>query len=59
MTILFFHADGIPKRLNVAIMLFMACFISYMLRVNMSVNILAMVNAVASNSSAEVDDVSN
>ncbi|XP_062555464.1 sialin-like [Armigeres subalbatus] len=36
-------ADHIPTRFNVAIMLFLACFVSYMLRVNMSVNILAMV----------------
>lgn len=35
--------EKIPTRLNVAILLFMACFISYMLRVNMSINILGMV----------------
>lgn len=42
-------ADRIPTRFNVAIMLFMACLISYMLRVNMSVNILAMVQPIQSN----------
>lgn len=35
--------DKVPARFNVAIMLFMACFIAYMVRVNISVNILAMV----------------
>uniref|UniRef100_A0A182S8R8 Major facilitator superfamily (MFS) profile domain-containing protein n=1 Tax=Anopheles maculatus TaxID=74869 RepID=A0A182S8R8_9DIPT len=42
-------ADRIPTRFNVSIMLFMACLISYMLRVNMSVNILAMVQPIQSN----------
>ncbi|XP_041783948.1 sialin-like [Anopheles merus] len=41
--------DRIPTRFNVSIMLFMACLISYMLRVNMSVNILAMVQPIQSN----------
>uniref|UniRef100_A0A336LRM6 CSON010445 protein n=1 Tax=Culicoides sonorensis TaxID=179676 RepID=A0A336LRM6_CULSO len=35
--------DKVPARFNVGIMLFMACFIAYMVRVNISVNILAMV----------------
>lgn len=35
--------DKIPARLNVGVMLFMACFITYMLRVNISINIIAMV----------------
>ncbi|CAG4956018.1 unnamed protein product, partial [Parnassius apollo] len=35
--------DFIPARLSVAIMLFFACWINYMMRVNMSVNIIAMV----------------
>lgn len=35
--------DAIPARFNVAIMLFFACWVNYMLRVNMSVNIIAMV----------------
>lgn len=39
----YFISDKIPTRFNVGVMLFMACFISYMLRVNMSINILAMV----------------
>ncbi|XP_055532908.1 sialin-like [Wyeomyia smithii] len=56
-------AERIPTRFSVASMLFMSCFISYMLRVNMSVNILAMVkpiqngpraNALVANSSAHV-----
>lgn len=33
---------SIPVRLNLGIMMFMACFSSYMLRVNISINILAM-----------------
>lgn len=35
--------ESIPTRLNVGLMLFLACFMSYMLRVNMSINILGMV----------------
>ncbi|CAH0725773.1 unnamed protein product, partial [Brenthis ino] len=35
--------DLIPARFNVGIMLFFACWVNYMLRVNMSVNIIAMV----------------
>ncbi|XP_045775220.1 uncharacterized transporter slc-17.2-like [Maniola jurtina] len=35
--------DLIPARFNVAIMMFFACWVNYMLRVNMSVNIIAMV----------------
>uniref|UniRef100_A0A182IPE5 Major facilitator superfamily (MFS) profile domain-containing protein n=1 Tax=Anopheles atroparvus TaxID=41427 RepID=A0A182IPE5_ANOAO len=42
-------SDRIPTRFNVSIMLFMACLISYMLRVNMSVNILAMVQPIQGN----------
>ncbi|XP_058459582.1 sialin-like [Malaya genurostris] len=37
------HKDGIPKRLIVAVMIFVACLTSFMLRVNMSINLLAMV----------------
>lgn len=33
----------IPKRFNIAVMLFMACLMSYMMRVNLSINIIAMV----------------
>ncbi|KAH8355069.1 hypothetical protein KR093_004851, partial [Drosophila rubida] len=33
----------VPKRLNVAIMMFMICLINYMMRVNLSINIIAMV----------------
>ncbi|EDW60279.1 sialin [Drosophila virilis] len=33
----------VPKRVNVAIMLFMMCLINYMMRVNLSINIIAMV----------------
>ncbi|XP_026495630.2 uncharacterized transporter slc-17.2-like [Vanessa tameamea] len=35
--------DFIPARFNVALMMFFACWVNYMLRVNMSVNIIAMV----------------
>lgn len=34
----------ISTRFNVGLMLFLSCFVSYMLRVNMSINILAMVH---------------
>lgn len=33
----------VPKRVNVAIMLFMICLVNYMMRVNLSINIIAMV----------------
>lgn len=36
------HLDKIPTRLNVGLLLFMACFISYMLRVNFSIIIIKM-----------------
>lgn len=44
--ILFFsHSIGsISTRFNIGLMLFASCFVSYMLRVNMSINILAMVH---------------
>ncbi|CAG2066685.1 unnamed protein product, partial [Timema podura] len=35
--------DFIPARVNVAIMSFLACWINYMLRVNMTLAIVAMV----------------
>lgn len=35
--------DKIPARLMIAVMMFFACFFSYMLRNAMSINILAMV----------------
>lgn len=40
-------ADHIPTRFNIGMMLFMSCFVTYMLRVNMSVNLLAMVQPTA------------
>ncbi|XP_049875794.1 uncharacterized transporter slc-17.2-like [Pectinophora gossypiella] len=43
--------DAVPARFNVALMMFFACWVNYMMRVNMSVNIIAMVpdvNAVTS-----------
>lgn len=36
------HLDKIPTRMNVGLLLFMACFISYMLRVNFSIIIIKM-----------------
>ncbi|KAL9915576.1 sialin isoform 1-T2 [Glossina fuscipes fuscipes] len=33
----------VPRRLNVAIMLFMGCFLGYVMRTNLSINIIAMV----------------
>jgi len=38
----------VPKRINLAIMLFMACLLSYMMRVNLSINIIAMVEDTSS-----------
>uniref|UniRef100_A0A1L8DEC3 Putative permease of the major facilitator superfamily protein n=2 Tax=Nyssomyia neivai TaxID=330878 RepID=A0A1L8DEC3_9DIPT len=35
----------VPARLNMGIMIFMGCFLIYLLRVNMSINILAMVES--------------
>lgn len=35
--------EKIPARFNVGVMLFMACFTSYMLRTNISINLIAMV----------------
>lgn len=35
--------NEIPVRFNVAVMFFMACFVSYLVRVNLSVSIIAMV----------------
>lgn len=32
-----------PVRVNIAIMCFMACLIAYMLRVNLSITVLAMI----------------
>lgn len=46
--------DKIPTRFNVAMMLFMACFVAYMVRVNISVNILAMV--VPDNKTGEAEE---
>lgn len=52
-----------PVRLNIAIMCFMGCFIAYMLRVNLSITILAMIaprnvdNSTFGNSSLIVPNV--
>lgn len=43
-----YFADYIPARLNVGFMVFFACFFTYMLRANMSINLLAMVQPTAS-----------
>lgn len=48
----------IPKRFNIAVMLFMACLMSYMMRVNLSINIIAMVKSTDANSTEELPDVS-
>ncbi|XP_059609441.1 sialin-like [Phlebotomus argentipes] len=42
----------LPVRLNVAVMLFFSCMISYMYRVNFSITVLAMVNPINANASA-------
>lgn len=50
----------IPSRLNIGLMLFASCFVSYMLRVNMSINILSMVHHYEHNVTANAEpDVSN
>lgn len=41
---MFSKPDNVPVRLSVGIMLLMASFTSYLLRVNMSINILGMVH---------------
>lgn len=41
----------IPVRALIATQLFLACFVSYMLRVNMSLNIIAMVDSTATTDS--------
>lgn len=55
-----FLTGKIPVRLNVGIMLFMASFISYMLRVNFSIIIIAMTSTNATEkfigNLTEVDD---
>ncbi|XP_073813936.1 sialin [Musca autumnalis] len=45
---------NVPKRFNVAVMLFMACLMSYMMRVNLSINIIAMVKSTDANSTEEL-----
>lgn len=44
-----FALANLPVRLNVGVMLFMASFTSYMLRVNFSIIIIAMTKSVTSN----------
>uniref|UniRef100_A0A8D8CG37 Sialin n=3 Tax=Culex pipiens TaxID=7175 RepID=A0A8D8CG37_CULPI len=46
---------SIPKRLIVAVMIFIACLTSFMLRVNMSINLLAMVQPTTGNSTSAVN----
>ncbi|GAB0086052.1 sialin [Sergentomyia squamirostris] len=45
-----------PVRMNVAVMLFLACMISYMLRVNFSIALLAMVNPTTIKSIGMMND---
>lgn len=40
-----FYAGNIPVRFYVAVMIFVSCIMSYMLRTNLSINILAMVES--------------
>lgn len=40
---LLLFSDIVPTRAVIAIMIFTACLVSYMLRVNMSINLIAMV----------------
>lgn len=54
--IFFFNLDKIPTRFNVAVMLFMATFTAYMLRVNISIAMIPMIkeNSTA-NGNATID----
>ncbi|XP_060804897.1 putative inorganic phosphate cotransporter [Amyelois transitella] len=45
--------DVVPARFNVAMMMFFACWVNYMMRVNMSVNIIAMVPDKTNNTSVQ------
>ena len=45
----------IPARFNVGVMLFMACFTAYMLRTNISVNLIAMVQDTSNNNNTLPD----
>ncbi|CAH0400879.1 unnamed protein product [Chilo suppressalis] len=47
--------DVVPSRLVIGIMMFFACFINYMMRVNMSVNIIAMVNNESNSTSVKTE----
>lgn len=47
----------IPSRFNVAVMLFMACFTSYMLRTNISINLIAMVQDTNNSTNSSLPDV--
>ncbi|XP_055529939.1 sialin-like isoform X2 [Wyeomyia smithii] len=49
------RAGPIPKRLIVAIMIFIACVTSFMLRVNMSLNLLAMVKPITNSTAKSVN----
>jgi hypothetical protein len=48
----------IPARFNVAVMLFMACFTAYMLRTNISINLIAMVQDSNNSTNGSLPDVS-
>lgn len=52
----FLHSDMIPARLNIGILAFLITFISYALRSNVALSILAMVQPTHAN--ATVPDVS-
>lgn len=47
-----------PKRVNLGIMMFLLCLVNYMMRVNLSLNIIAMVEQRdANNTIVESPDV--
>lgn len=48
----------IPARFNVGLMLFMACFTAYMLRTNISINLIAMVEDTNNSTNGSLPDVS-
>lgn len=53
----FFFPAKIPARFNVGVMLFMACFTAYMLRTNISINLIAMVEDTNNNTNGPLPDV--
>jgi MFS transporter, ACS family, solute carrier family 17 (sodium-dependent inorganic phosphate cotransporter), other len=56
---LLYSTEKIPVRLSVAVMLFMASFVSYMLRVNFSIIVIAMTATTTEKFIGNLTEVSN